>query len=70
MISISDTELHRAFPREYPKGLIRTTEGESPSEFDLDRIEAERLTGKRWEDIRADQMQEFFDIASWLSAAI
>lgn len=67
MNAISDAELHQAFQREYPKDLTRTTEGESPSEYDLDRIEAEKLTGERWEDIRADRLQELFDIPSWLN---
>ncbi len=67
MTSISDAELHQVFQREYPKDLTRTTEGESPSEYDFDRIEAEKLVGKRWEDIRADLLQESFDIASWLN---
>lgn len=67
MSAISDTELQQAFQREYPKDLARTTEGESPSEYDLDRIEAEKLAGKRWEDIRTDQLQELFDIGSWLN---
>ena len=66
MTAISDAELHQVFQREYPKDLARTTEGESPSEYDLDRIEAEKLAGERWEDIRADRLQELFDIASWL----
>jgi len=68
MTAISDAELHQAFQREYPKDLTRTTEGESPSEYDLDRIEAEKLAGERWEDIRADRLQESFDIASWLNS--
>jgi hypothetical protein len=67
MTAISDAELHQAFQREYPKDLARTTEGESPSEYDLDRTEAEKLVGERWEDIRADRLQELFDIASWLN---
>jgi hypothetical protein len=67
MITISDTELQKAFQREYPKDLARTTEGELPPEFDFDRVEAEKLVGKRWEDIGADLLQEFFDVASWLN---
>src|SRR6266567_5795100 len=66
-IVISDAELLQAFQREYPKDLARTTEGESPSEYDFDRIQAEKLVGKRWEDVRPDLLQEFFDIASWLN---
>jgi len=66
MITITDTELHKAFQREYPKDLTCTTERKSPPEYDLDRVEAEKLVGKRWEDIGADLLQEFFDIASWL----
>ena len=64
---ISDAELQQVFRREYPKDLARTTEGESPSEYDCDRIEAEKLVGKRWEDIGPDLLQEFFDVASWLN---
>jgi hypothetical protein len=67
MIEISDAELQQVFPREYPKDLARTTEGEPPAEYDFDRIEAEKLLGKRWEDIGPDLLQEFFDIASWLN---
>ncbi len=67
MITIGDEELHKVFPREYPKDLARTTEGESPSEYDLDRIEAEKLAGKRWEEIEAALLQEFFDIGAWLN---
>lgn len=67
MTTISDADLHQAFQREYPKDLARTTEGESPSIYDLDRIGAEELAGEKWEDIRADQLQELFDIASWLT---
>jgi hypothetical protein len=67
MITISDAELHKAFQREYPKDLVRTTDGESPSECDFDRIEAEKLVGKRWEDVGPDLLQEFFDVASWLN---
>jgi hypothetical protein len=67
MTTISDAELNQVFEREYPKDLARTTEGESPSEYDWDRIEAEKLVGKRWEDVRADLLQELFDIASWLN---
>lgn len=66
-ILISDVELLQAFQREYPKNLTRTTEVESPREYDFDRIEAEKLTSKRWEDIKPDLLQEFFDIASWLN---
>ncbi len=68
MTSISDAELHQVFQREYPQDLTRTTEGESPSEYDFDRIEAEKLVGARWEDIQADRLQESFDIASWLNS--
>ncbi len=67
MITISDTELQKYFQREYPQDLACTTERESPSEYDLDRVEAEKLVGKRWEDIGADLLQEFFDVASWLN---
>jgi hypothetical protein len=67
MIAISDAELHQAFQREYPKDLSRTTEGKSPSEYDYDRIEAEKLVGKKWEDIGADLLQKFFDVASFLN---
>lgn len=66
-IVISDAELHQAFQREYPQDLARTTEGESPAEYDFDRIEAEKLVGKRWEDVRPDLLQEFFDVASFLN---
>jgi|SRR6185437_9664602 len=66
MITISDTELHKAFQREFPKDLARTTEGEL-SEFEDDRIEAEKLKGKNWEDIGSDFLQGFFDIGSWLN---
>jgi hypothetical protein len=66
MITISDTELHKAFQGEYPKDLVRTTEGEL-LEYDFDRIEAEKLVGKNWEDIQASQLRECFDIASWLN---
>lgn len=64
---ISDAELQQAFRREYPKDLARTTEVESPAEYDLDRIEAEKLVGKRWEDIGLDLLQELFDVASFLN---
>ena len=67
MIMISDTELQKAFQREYPEDLVRTTEGESPSDCEFDRIEAEKLVGKKWEDVGSDLLQEFFDIASWLN---
>jgi hypothetical protein len=67
MTVISDTELSKAFQREYPKDLARTTEGESPHEYDFDRIEAEKLVGKRWEEIGADLLQESFDVASFLN---
>lgn len=67
MTAISDAALHQAFQREYPVDLTRTTEGESPSEYDFDRTEAEKLVGARWEDIQADRLQESFDIASWLN---
>jgi hypothetical protein len=67
MITISDTELQKAFQREYPEDLVRATEGESPSECDFDRIEAEKLVGKRWEDVGLDLLQEFFDVALWLN---
>jgi hypothetical protein len=66
MIAISDIELQKAFQREFPKDLARTTEGEL-SEFEDDRTEAEKLVGKRWEDIGADLLQEFFDVAAWLN---
>lgn len=66
-ILISDAELLQAFQREYPRDLARTTEVESPPEYDYDRIEAEKLMGKRWEDIKPDFLKEFFDIASWLN---
>ena len=66
MITISDTELHKAFQREFPRDLTRTTEGEL-SEFEDDRVEAEKLVGKKWEDIRPDFLQGFFDIGSWLN---
>lgn len=59
MITISEAELHNAFQREYPKNLVRTTEGESPSEWDFDRIEAGKLVGKRWEDVGPDLLQDF-----------
>ena len=64
---ISDTELKKFFQCKYPKDLTHTTEVGSPSEYDLDRIEAEKLVGKRWEDIGPNLLQEFFDIASWLN---
>ncbi len=67
MTAISDEELHQAFQREYPKDLVRTTEGESPPEYDFDRIDAEKLVGERWEAIRVDLLQESFDMASWLN---
>lgn len=67
MIAISDAELFQVFQREFPKDLTRTTEGRSPSEYDFDRIEVEKLVGARWEDIQADRLQESFDIASWLN---
>lgn len=67
MTAILDAELHQAFEREYPKDLAHTTEGESPCEYDSDRTEAEKLVGEKWEYIRADLLQEFFDIASWLN---
>jgi hypothetical protein len=67
MIVISDAELRKAFQREYPKDLARTTEGESPREYDFDRIEAEKLAGKTWEEIGADLLQERFDVASFLN---
>ncbi len=66
MIAIPDIELQKAFQREFPKNLARTTEGEL-SEFEDDRTEAEELVGKRWEDIGADLLQEFFDVAAWLN---
>jgi hypothetical protein len=66
MITISDTELHEVFQREFPKELARTTEGEL-SEFEDDRVEAEKLTGKNWEDIGPDLLQGFFDIGAWLN---
>ena len=67
MVTISDEELLEAFQDEYPKGLTRTTEGGAPLEYDFDRIEAEKLMGIRWTDIKSDLFQDFFDIASWLS---
>lgn len=66
MIAISDTELHKAFQREFPKDLVGTTEG-IRSEFDVDRIEAEKLTGKKWEDIGSVLLQDFFDLPAWLN---
>lgn len=66
-VVISDSELLEAFQRECPKDLVRITEVESPREYDFDRIEAEKLMGKKWEDIKPDLLQEFFDIASWLN---
>ena len=66
-ITISDYELRQCFQREYPKDLTRTTEGEMPQEYDLDRIQAEKLVGKRWDEIEADLLQEFFDVASFLN---
>jgi hypothetical protein len=66
MITISDAELHKAFQREYPNDLTRTTEGEL-LEFDDDRAEVEKLVGKNWEGVRAEILQECFDIASWLN---
>ncbi len=67
MTAISDAELYQAFQREYPKDLARTTEGRATCEYDSDRTEAEQLVGERWEDIRADLLQELFDIAFWLN---
>ena len=67
MTEIPDTELLQAFQREYPKDLVRTTEGKSPLEFDFDRIEAEKLVGKTWVEIQPNLLQDFFDIASWLN---
>lgn len=67
MTAISNAELHQAFPREYPKDLAHTTEGEAPSESDFDRTEAEKLVGERWEDIPPDLLQEFFDVACFLN---
>jgi hypothetical protein len=67
MTPISDAELHQVFQREYPLTTARTTEGESLSEFDYDRGEAEKLAGKRWEDIQPDLLQEFFDVACFLN---
>jgi hypothetical protein len=67
MTTIADKELYKSFQCEYPKDLARTTEGESPSEYGLERIEAEKLTGKRWEAIEAGLLQEFFDIGAWLN---
>ena len=66
MIIISDAELHEAFQREYPKDLVRTTEGEL-FEFEDDRTQVEKLVGKKWEDIQADLLRECFDISSWLN---
>jgi hypothetical protein len=67
MTTISDSELHQVFQREYPVDLPRTTEGESLSEFDYDRTKAEKLAGKVWEDIPPDLLQEFFDVACFLN---
>ena len=67
MITISDAELHKVFQRDYPKDLDCATERKSPPEYDSDRVEAEKLAGKRWEDIGTDLLQEFFDVASWLN---
>lgn len=46
-MTILDAELHKAFQREFPKDLVGTTEG-IRSEFDGERIEAEKLAGKKW----------------------
>lgn len=67
MAVISDAELHQAFQRPYPKDLVHTTEGGSPCEFDSDRTEAEKWVGEWWENIRADQLQIFFDVACFLN---
>ncbi len=69
MTVISDTELHQAFQREYPKDLHRTTEGKLLHDFspDGDRVEAEKLVGKNWEDIGPDLLRDFFDLPCWLN---
>lgn len=64
MIAISDAELHQAFQREYPKDLqqlARTTKEDEPYDFEA-RDAAEKLKGKRWEDVGADLLQECYDI--------
>jgi hypothetical protein len=66
MITISDIELHKVFQREFPRDLARTTEGEL-FKFEDDRVEAEKLTGKNWEDIESDLLQDFFDLPAWLN---
>ena len=42
---ISDAELQQVFRREYPTDLARTTETESPSAYDFDRNEVEKVNG-------------------------
>jgi len=64
MIAIPDAELHQAFQREYPKDLqqlARTTKEDEPYDFEA-RDAAEKLKGKRWEDVGADLLQECYDI--------
>jgi len=67
MAWLTKAELLRAFQREYPKDLDRTTEGGTLLEYDFDRKKAEALVGVKWENIRADQLQELFDIACFLN---
>jgi hypothetical protein len=69
MIAISDTELHQAFQREYPKDLghlTRTTEEESLYDF-ANYSEVEKFDGKKWEDIGTDLLQECFDASCFLN---
>lgn len=65
MTEISDTELHLAFQRDYPRNLDclgSPTKEESQYDFEA-RIVAEKFKGKRWEDIGPDVLEECFDVA-------
>lgn len=67
---ISDPELCRVFPRELPKGLVqlaRSTEEESPYDTEA-RDAAEKLRGKRWEDVETELFQQCYDIPLLLSS--
>lgn len=69
MNEILDTELYRAFPREYPKDmgqLARTAMEESPHDFEA-FSEIEKFDGKKWEDVGPDLLQECYDVACILS---
>jgi hypothetical protein len=64
MGEISDTELHQVFQSEYPKDLgqlARATEQEAPYDFEA-RTETGKFSGKRWEEIGTDLLQDCYDV--------